>query len=320
MERQNMVTKIAIAVISLGITSVSSGNVSLIEYESHVESTTAVTLTDNPLPSASRRNFIRADEQVVLRMLTRDQMAKKYGITLPNANESLKSLVAGADFLSFGVGLVVDFIQAQLSREAAKHTQQFKMFTYADDFWVDGIPKYAGFEMVRYAKGFDGKNDTNPAFQYACYFEPSEHDPRIFLMRAVYLKVDASKAKVSTSGGKRNLTVQINTVMEAAEFNSKNVFSKVVIANDVFTFPGYNLDTSNELKSFWNGSEWKGDLSNHIAGYFRAPHWNSKQYGGAFKLFVQVTETDESRVQDVLNKVEGFIGSNKDKIVEVVSP
>ena len=340
----------------------------------------AVSAHSDDFGNSSERHYVREGHRVTLNLITYQEWEKSYknqlGITLPNRPDPVtidkleavpadRAAIAGA-VVGAVAGIVIDLVEKELKREAAKHEQQFKALTYADDFW-EGFdqPKYVAIEIIREAGDYTSAKDQ-PAFRMIFYLDPSDHDSRMFLLRPVYLRVIASGARVSALGGDRCQTITVNTIMEAAEFNDKGAFSQTIIANNELQFVGYNLNESNELTSTYDrvDNAWTGELTPYVAGYFRAPrakgnpdaladielinsriqslrdddqnqhqeaienleterstvfkNWVSANKGGAFKLFVLVTESDDSRTKQTLLDIAEFVGSNKDKAIEFI--
>lgn len=235
--------------------------------------------------------------------------------------------------LTAAVGFAVDAIKTELEKEAARHIQQYKDRLYADDFWeAPGIPRYAGFELIRSTRSYDGNGNRPHAFKMICVFVPADHDRRIFLIRPVYLRLTSAAAKVSRDGSDRTLTISTNILMDAAFINTKDQFVQESVANTTFEVKGYSLHESKRKTASYDPAtdQWGGSLKHQVAGYFRAPPlvasekaitegWADDEQGGAFRLLVAITETDDSRMRNTLIKFAEIVGENRDKVIEAVT-
>lgn len=314
-----------------------------------------------PLPAVTSRHFVRDAESVRLQLVKftdKDAIAKYHLPSSPIAFElsrdEIRPTEADKRFLGIGeavgalAGIVVDAIKAEVAKEAARHEQQFKQSTYADDFWSMSVteevvpvtpanagsgtpatpvtkkfrvvkltPNYAGYVLTREATNFTSKNER-PAFALAMAFVPASHDGRIVLLKPTYLQNFASAARVSpTFSGKRTVNLTINTIVQNATFDKDGRFLLTTGGEPTLTYPGYDLVQPKLLS--------QEELKDYAAGYFQAPlptgviKVGSTVNCGVFKLFVAVTEKDGSGAQDVLLKVSEFVGSQKDAIVKEVS-
>jgi hypothetical protein len=359
---------------------------------------------------SSNRSYVREGENVFVRLVTWEEwndpkiyarptysVEKNVSVKVELPPELKVLGVAEADeALRFGgvgevaaalVGAAIDFVKVQLEKEAAKHTQQYKQFTYADDFWKGpGLAKYAAFELIRYADGFN--TPEKPAFRMVCAIVPSRYDRRIVLLRPVYLKVNAAAAKVSPGwSGDRRFTIEAKTVVQGAGVDDKGGFEQKDLADATLSIPGYNLDESPALYATFKKNEgnstgdgvWEGPLKDSVAGYFRAPlppvtketqkaladavqnlreaeanlaseiaengkdsnqvkaatkavakmkdnveklgnsdsAWYTTHRGGAFRLSVVVTETDDSRARTTLLEFAEFVGQQREGAVKL---
>lgn len=180
------------------------------------------------------------------------------------------------------IGAAIDFIQARIKKEAAKHERQFHGTTYADDFWESGgKPKYAAFEVIRTT---DLHGESDPAYRLICAFHYSEYDPRLCLIKPVYLKIKAAKAKVSRQkGGKRRISSKVNIFLTGAWVTEKVVLVQQDLANASFTQSSYDLAKTETLKATFASGKWEGNPTEGPAarfakqnyGYFRAPPQSS---------------------------------------------
>lgn len=175
------------------------------------------------------------------------------------------------------IGAAIDFIQARIKKEAAKHERQFHGTTYADDFWLSGgQPKYAAFEVIRTT---DAHGESDPAYRLICAFYYSEHDPRLCLIKPVHLRVKAAKAKVSSQGGKRRISSKVNIFLTGAWVTDKVVLVQQDLANAAFTQSSYDLARTEPLKATFASGKWAGEppsgpadrFAKQTYGYFRAP-------------------------------------------------
>lgn len=351
---------------------------------------------------SERNSYVREGETVAIRLITWEEWddpaanvrptylgdaGERVAIELPPQLGLLQPEVALEAFrvrevAAAIVGAVVDFVKVRLEKEAAKHTQQFRQFTYADDFWKGpGLANYAAFELVRNAKGYD--TAENPAFRMVCAIVPSRYDRRIVLLRPVYLKVNAAAAKVSPGwSGDRRLTIEVQTVIQGAGLDDKGGFEQRDLADATLRVPGYNLNQSPALYATFHQTNpagdgaWKGPLEHSVAGYFRAPMppitkesqsamvlavqnlsearmrlaqtnptdeeatkaasnqvkesrerlerigasdspWYSAHRGGAFRLYIAVTETDDSRARTTILEFAEFVGKQRDEAVNL---
>ena len=243
---------------------------------------------DQPKPAASD---VTKGEHVELRLLTyTDATWKCLNITLPDqppeqtipeASESesgrprfLEALAAaGAGAL---VGAIVDGIQAAIKAEAETHERQFRQSIYATDFWQAlGQPRYAGFELKRVADGYDA---TNPAARLVVAFVYSPYDPRLVLLKPVYVDIRAAKAKVSSDdGGARRMNVKLNCIMVGSYVSEKGDLVQQSLADTTFTLNAVNLDKPVVRSATWIkktgeiDAHWEGDLKDHVAGFFFSP-------------------------------------------------
>lgn len=353
-----------------------------------------------PAGRSHNGSYVREGETVSLRLITWEQWKdpslymrptylnenkQRVSVELPPELVPLGSAVAKDTLRNFGlgelagaiVGAAVDFVKVQIEKEAAKHTQQFKQFTYADDFWKGpGMANYAAFEVIRYADGYD--TPERPAFRMVCAIVPSRYDRRIVLLRPVYLKVNAAAAKVSPGwSGRRRFSIEAQTIVQGASIDDKGGFEQKDLADATLSVPGYDLGESAELYSTFVDKAWRGPLSDSVAGYFRAPMppvtketqramadaiqrvreeelklagldpndqaavnnaksalatemrklekvgaddspWYTSHRGGAFRLYVAVTETDDSRAKKTLLEFAEFVGSQRENAVNLV--
>lgn len=217
------------------------------------------------------------------------------------------------------IGAIVEYVQVKLKEEAAKHERQFGATLYAGDFWdANGSPKYAGFEVIRTT---DSHPSKDPAYRLICAFEYSEGDSRICLIRPVYLRVDAAKAKVTAINGKRRISTKSDILMTGAWIDHQNAFRQQDLANASFAYSAYDVAKPATLKSTWTDNVgWTGELATSVYGYFRTPPLSEdKTAGGAFQLSVLVTERDESKTAKTLVRIADYIGAQKQVIVESVT-
>jgi hypothetical protein len=181
------------------------------------------------------------------------------------------------------VGLIVDGITAAIKAEAEKHERQFRQTTYATDFWEQmNVPKYRAIEIIRYADGFappaDGSLGT-PAARVLVAIVPSEYDPRMLLLKPVYIEWKAAKAKVSSGpSGKRLMTLKMNVLMIGAYVNGSGALVQDNLADATFVLKGVNLDAAVKMTATWTGGKaseggkWSpGPLTDATAGFFFAP-------------------------------------------------
>lgn len=254
-----------------------------------------------------------------------DCFLKEQRIELPKRGSSGSSFVTeqvdkAIDSVAGAViGAIVEYVQVKLKEEAAKHERQFGATVYAGDFWeADRVPKYAGFEVIRTT---DSHALENPAYRLICAFEYSKSDPRICLIRPVYLRVDAAKAKVTAINGKRRISTKSDILMTGAWIDDQNGFRQQDLANASFTYSAYDVAKPATLKSTWteNGG-WTGELATSVYGYFRTPPLSKgTTEGGAFRLSVFVTERDESKTAKTLVRIADYIGAQKQVIIESVT-
>lgn len=292
----------------------------------------------NDLPLSSRRHFDRTGEAVEIRLFTYEEWKddcryKDLGVELPKKPAPISTnnnfALGAAGVAAALVGVVVDAVKVELEKEAAKHVQQYTDILYADDFWAEpGVPRYAGFELIRTTSAF---SDDRPASRIIFMFDPSDHDRRLMLIRPVYLKVNSAAAKVSAGLDKhRRFTIQVNALMETVVLNEK-LLLQTTTADASFAVRAYSLDASNALRASFDPekNKWSGPLAQHVAGYFVAPlinfgrgpspGWYSQTEGGAFKLSIAVTETDDSRARETILKFSEFVGSQKETLQQAAS-
>lgn len=258
--------------------------------------------------------------------------------------------------VSMLVGMVVDAVQAAIKAEAELHERQYRQTVYATDFWEElGKPRYAGFELSRYAAGSD-----KPASRLLVAFAYSESDPRMVLLKPVHLSMTASKAKVSPgSGDVRRMNVKLNTLIVGSYVNDKHVFVQENLADSTLTLGAINLDDFKVKQStFESKAGWTGDFKYATAGFFLAPRPSSdllapltedlrvidnklaqstltpadkdrlekarsalvesiRKYsrGGAFGVTAIVTETDTSKAREVLLKIADFVGAQRTPLI-----
>jgi hypothetical protein len=292
---------------------------------------TLAAASDKTLPRSSTRHYDRDGETVTLRLIPMDEWEALGVGKLPAPVDKDRFFGEAASLAGAAVGAVVDIVQAELKKEAARHTQQYSAFLYADDFWDKKSPRYGGFEIRRETTAYghvpaDAEGDAceaRPAFRLVCAFVPSRHEPRLFLIRPVFLQVNSAKAKVSPSGrAGRVLTIEARTLIEAMAIDDKGNFFQREVADALLKVPGYSLETSRQLTSTYSEDDgkWTGPLASQVAGYFMAPiaSGDGGQSGGAFRLALVVTETDDSRAQKTLLQFSDFVGEQRERVVEVV--
>lgn len=228
------------------------------------------------------------------------------------------------------VGAVVDIVKAEIEKEAAKHEQQFSQSAYGDDFWtvdvkdeVEGAktfrttrltPNYAGFELLRETADF---REENAAFRLAVKFAPAQGDCRLVMMQPTQFRDYASAAKVSsTVRGRRTLTITVNTVVQSVAFDEKGGFALVSAPEASFALRGYDL---NEAKLLTDPH-----LQGFQAGFFLAPQptgvptapAHSDLAEGIFKLFVVVTEKDDSSAKTTILRFADIVGAQREPLIK----
>lgn len=362
-------------------------------------------------PSPRVRSFVRDGERVNLRLITHERWATDYAgltgadnkpIVLPDQLDAIepqnalvyRSLPMLDSAIGAAVGVLVDVVKAEIEKEAARHQQQFTQSTYADDFFKGpGRCRYAAFEVERIAKDFgDAAHPESPAFRMICAILPSKHDRRIFLLKPVFLRLNAAAAKVSeSSGGATTLSIKVNTVLQGAKVKKDGTLEQPNLADATFTWSGYDLKTRPIMSATFDRqtNTWSGELRDATAGYFLSPtpypdettssdaardaekagaasvalagakaeldrlnaadpkdpaatkkaedavgaakkesdaagaalarsqsRWEVASAGGAFRLYVAVTETDDSKAKEHLLKFAEFVGGQKDELVK----
>lgn len=208
------------------------------------------------------------------------------------------------------IGYAIDFIKAELDDEAKRYERQFDAVIYDDGFWIaEEDYKWGAFELTRTTKSTRG-TDTRPAFRFVCAIVPSVHDPNVFLLKPLFFQVTSAKAKVASS--KSTISVKVNVVIDAMWWDPKSELLKTgKIALTTWKIGGY--DIAKQKPKFFSE---KGTQP-HTAGWFGAvplTHPDATS-GGAFKLTVIVTERDESKAANYIERASKMLGENKDRIV-----
>jgi hypothetical protein len=238
----------------------------------------------------------------------------------------------------------IDWVAEQANKEAAKYEAQFKQAKYDDSFWENGSPKYAGFEIVRWADGYE-----NPASRLVCRFEYSKAEPRIVLIRPLHYSIPAAKTQVARIGESGSIASRTTIMISGAWLDKHGSLQQQELANASIAL--------RNLK-FREGSDnnYSKDVEGMVFGYFLAPpvshdtvamqlqnyraalathnSANTKDSskalekahevltdaydGGAFRISVVVTENDESKVKDYLIRFSDYITERKPDVVKAV--
>ena len=319
-------------------------------------------------------------ERVTVRLLTAAQWTADGDlkeITLPDMprEEAVKlddrargrSLSLVASVAGFAAGIVMDFVQEAIKREAATHERQYRQTVHGTDFWEHlGTPRYRGFVIERTATTATGERVVAARIAIAFIYNPD--DPRMVLLKPVFVDIDAAKARVSAVRGVRSMDVKINTLLVGTQVDADGVISTQNLADATFVLDSFALDGSGPFRALlpggteewtsqrWNeGTQrWEDDetLAHATAGFFLSPLpagnpedqvaaaetalANARQgqggktesqvreeaarigSGGAFGLTVIVTETDRSKVAEVLVDIADFVGSQRDAVIKHV--
>lgn len=183
-------------------------------------------------------------------------------------------------------------------------------------------PRYAAFEIVRTAEKANTRSDgESPAFRLVVAIVPSKSDQRLFLLRPLYLEVDSAKAKVA-SVDEPKITIEMDIEIKGSYVNAKKQFVTSNLASNKWTFSGFKMKGDHFICS-----EFEDANSPHIAGWFFAPPISADKTpvgevddlaGGAFSIAVNITERDESKAPEYIQRAANLVGENKEKIVSEV--
>ena len=235
------------------------------------------------------------------------------------------------------VGLGIDLLQAELDEEAGRYERQFRSSVKSDAFWHErSVPNWIAFEIVRTTRDHA---EAEPAFRFLCAMVPSEYDQRFFLLQPLFLQVQSSKAKVAKSGG--SMSVKVDVQMQGAWIDAQDQFHSGPIASAIWRTAGYNLDSGSinhrrvdddDLDApggvpgarFFFEYETPGDpdstrLRNFSMGWFAGVPWTDRDDnngpGGPFELTAVVTERDESKARQIIERTSELLSDNRSKIL-----
>jgi hypothetical protein len=261
--------------------------------------------------------------------------------------------VLGVDIAAGLIGLTVDVIAKELEKDAARYQLQYRSITYDDSFWtyanarrsVDESdapmqmvgtlqPKYVGFELVRWTKALP-REGGEPASRFVCLLGASRAEPRIFVLRPIYLEVRGTKAKIPDIGD-RGFSVELDIQLIGA-FVKSNQIVEQILATNKWKVGGLSLRGEKKYRTFVRSDDASRYDDAYTAGWFVGvplPNANADgtfeidepeegrtvyDAGGPFKLTIVATETADSKAPQYLERSAKYLRDNKDTIVKGLS-
>ncbi len=249
------------------------------------------------------------------------------------------------------IGYAIDLAKAELEKEASLYEAQYGASIHETGFWksfrpinrmvrneqgrdeekivgYEGEPRWLGFEIVRRTAG-DENDDNRPASRIAFamisarYYKRHNDGPpkqgriavmsdeRLFVIKPLWLEVNRTRAKVAQF--EKSVDLATNIRMNAIWIDPAQGVHRDSIADAKFELSG--VDLSDRTITI-NG------LKNKIAGWFAGvpvsfdAETKIPKGDGTFELAVTVTETDPSKVREIIERAAKYLGGNKDKIVQ----
>lgn len=251
------------------------------------------------------------------------------------------------------LGYGIDFLKAELEREASLYEAQFGASIHETGFWeaftpikvkstddqgneteevvgYKGIPRWLGFEIVR-TTSRDQSDGGKPAARIAFAMIPanyfarheslglphgsiaSKSDERLFVIKPMWLEINRSRAKVASSASA--VDVSANIRMSAIWIDGSQRTHRDTIADADFEFPGVGLSTS-EIHM--------DEFKNKIAGWFGGvpvsfdTATKEPKGDGTFQLAVSITESDPSKVREIIERTAKYLGDHKEEIIQSI--
>ena len=255
----------------------------------------------------------RAGQVVEIEMIKAPTVAPPVGLGVQPEMMMMESFPAA--FAPFLVGVAVDVVKAHLEKVASEYEAQFQGTAYAEKFWRDdsGNLEYSGFKVRRYTDRYP-KAGGRPAFEFEAKFVPSTNDGRFILVQPVSVQTRSARARVHR-GAKGSFETQITMQVDASWFDDKDKPQSGTLMSANWKLSGQKLsETPTTLAN---------NEQNRI-GWFVMPTSKDavgvpgKPGGTPFKITVMVTEKDESKAKETIERIATFVGDQKDKIVDSV--
>lgn len=267
------------------------------------------------IPAASNTNDME-EEQVTITMLTAkeaDEWCSKSGLKgkeddlFPLRDKNVLKMhsfvdPASAAIVAQAATMAVEYIKKELNSEIERYERQFTKTIYKDSFDVDANNVFVGFKVNRKTKNADD------AFELICAFrpatikgvadgKPTEHT--VLMIQPVFLQLKSAKAKAPFWEDDPTFTVRVNINISSLVLKDKTLSESTMISDWEYT--GYKLKCRPKLPD---------NLKDHRSGWMLMPQ-------GPFKLTVAVTERDESRARQYLEKASKLID---DKSGQLITP
>ena len=233
-----------------------------------------------------------------------------------------KSLIAGESADPVPVDELVETVQNDPGSDWGTTSEMIRRSGELQETLLAGRstlrPTFAGFEVIRRT------SKSDPAFRFVGAFVPSRADPRLFLIRPLFLEVDSSKAKVAKTDG-ASLTIELDMELVGSWLAEKDAFQTATLATAKWAWSGFDMTSEDHFICADFADPDGGQIDGpHIAGWFPgvprskdipgrdpgAPH------GGAFRLAINVTERDESKAPQYLERAAKLLGDNKEQIIK----
>ena len=222
--------------------------------------------------------------------------------------------------------LLVDQIVTELDAEASRYEGQYGASRAFDGFW-QGVeadawtPEYVGFEIIRYTERFPpGTKQDDPrrggASRMIVLFARSQSDPRLFLLHPFFYANRSAKAKVDLDG----VTIAVTTSIkfDSVWVDRGAAINEAEIASATFQFGGYPMRVDRR------GIVLMTKPKEQAVGWFVGVPVSTNANGdpvseGVFRITALVTERDESRARERIERSSKFVSSRRDRIVEQIN-
>lgn len=224
------------------------------------------------------------------------------------------------------INLLIDTAVAELDAQAKSYEAQYRATRAFDGFWLSAkgeqwVPAYVGFEIIRYSERFPAETaqdaeNRGGASRMIVLFARSQSDPRLFLLHPFFYANRSAKAKVDRDGA--SIAVTADVTIDAVWIARGQALHEAQVAAATFRFGGYPMTVGAD------GLRLQTDPATQAAGWFGGVPVSTDGQGeptgkGVFRITAQVTERDESKARERIERVSEFVSSRRDQIVEQIN-